>query len=230
MRGEFAGNLRTQLRDQALRRPRLALPPRAYVGVAASLLIVVVVGLIALQRWRAGQQQLVAWANLTESAVGDHRECALEHKLGATIMDLNEAGRVYDRAYTNLANEIVSEGALPAGAQLIDAHSCAFQGRRFAHLVLKYHDQVVSVLVTKTDAPNTSAPKPQPGDLVTRLKSNSYQMAYFQTARHAVFVVSGLGDSDNMAIARRVGPALEKHIKRSDQTLEANTLRMIKRG
>ncbi len=55
-------------------------------------------------------------------------------------------------------------------------------------------------------------------------------MAYFQTERHAVFVVSGLGESENMAIARSVAPALEKHIRRAEQTLEARVVRMIKRG
>src|SRR6266849_4256741 len=114
LRDEFANNLKLQLRDHALGRPRGVIPRMAYVGIAASLLIAVTVGFVAFQKWRAGQRDLIAWTSLTESAAGDHRECALEHKLGATIIDLDEAGRVYDRAYANLANEIVSAGALPA--------------------------------------------------------------------------------------------------------------------
>lgn len=224
MRDGFANNLRLHVRDQALRRPRVVIPRMAYVGIAASLLIASTLGLLIFQQWRANQRELKAWSNLTESAIGDHRECALEHKLGPTIIDLNEAGRVYDRAYENLANEIVSAGALPAGAQLVDAHSCVFGGRRFAHLVVNYHDQAVSILVAKSGA-NGRAPKPKAGDLVAGPKSDSYRMAYFQTERHAVFVVSGLGESENIAIARSVAPALEKHIRRAEQTLEAKTLK-----
>lgn len=229
MREEFTSDLKTHLRDQALGRPGVVISRIAYVGIAASLLIAIALGFIAIQRWRHDQRELLALTNLTESAAGDHRECALEHKLGPTIIDLNEAGRVYDRAYANLANEIVSTGALPAGAQLVDAHSCIFQERRFAHVVVKYRDKTVSILVAKADA-NGRAPKPQPGDLVASLKSNSYRMAYFQTDRHAVLVVSELGDSDNMAIARSVAPALDKHIRRAEQTVESRVLGLKKRG
>jgi hypothetical protein len=135
-----------------------------------------------------------------------------------------------DRAFANLASAITSESALPAGAQLIDAHSCEFQGRRFAHLVVKFHDQVASILVAKTVAPNSRAPIPQPGDLVTPLQSDSYRIAYFQTAGHAVFVASGLNKSDNLTLARSVAPALARHLTRAEQTLDARVIRVIKRG
>lgn len=230
MRDEFANKFRLQLRDQALGRPRVVIPRMAYVGIAATLLIATMLGLLVFQRWRTNQRELVAWSNLTESAAGDHRECALEHKLGPTIIDLNDAGRTYDSAFGNLASAITTESALPAGAQLIDAHSCEFQGRRFAHLVVKFHDQVASILVAKTVAPNSRAPIPQPGDLVTPLKSDSYRIAYFQTAGHAVFVASGLNENDNLTLARSVAPALAKHLTRAEQTLDARVIRVIKRG
>lgn len=106
--------------------------------------------------------------------------------LGPTIADLKEARTI--ARLRNLSNAITSAGALPAGAQLIDAHSCEFQGRRFAHLVVTYHSQVVSVLVAKTDGPNRSAPRPGTGDLVANVNSNPYRIAYVGTERHAIFV------------------------------------------
>jgi len=227
---QFAKRLTLQLKDQALGRPRVVIPRMAYVGIAASLLLAATIGFIGFQRWRADQRNLIAWSNLTNSAIGDHRECALEHRLGPTIIDLNEAGRVYDRAFSNLASELTSEGSLPVGAQLIDAHSCEFQGRRFAHLVIKFHDQVASILVARTNGPNRRAPIAQAGDLVTPLKSDSYRLAYFQTSGHAVFVASGLDETDNINLARSVAPALVKHLQRAEQTLEARGLRAISRG
>jgi hypothetical protein len=229
MPDEFANNLRLHLRDQALGRPRVVIPRMAYVGIAATILVATVVGLLAVQSWRNSRRELIAWTNLTESAIGDHRECALEHKLGPTIIDLKEAGQTYDRAFANLAGAITTEGALPAGAQLIDAHSCEFQKRRFAHLVIKFHDQVVSILIAKTDRPNRRAPIPQPGDLVAPLQSDSYRIAYFQSAGHAVFVASELNESDNLTLARSVAPALAKHLTRTEQTLDAHIVKVIKR-
>jgi anti-sigma factor RsiW len=216
----FAESLRTRLREQALHRPGIVIPRIAYVGIAAGVLIAVGVGLLAVQRWRAGQRELVAWASLTNSVTGDHRECALEHKLKSTIISLNEAGRVYDRAYANVADQTSLQESLPPGAQLLDAHSCAFAGRRFAHLVVKYDDQVVSIVIARNDG-NAKSPTARPGDLAAVFTSDSYQVAAFQTANHAVFVVSSLNETDNMTIARSVSPLLEKQIRSGEEPLQA---------
>src|SRR5262249_29159778 len=159
-------------------------------GIAAALLIAIGLGFLGVQRWRESQRELAAWTSLTKSATGDHRECALNHKLRGTVISLSEAGRAYDRAYANL-DQTSLQASLPTGAQLIDAHSCAFEGRRFAHVVVKYQDQIVSIVIARNDA-GARAPTAMPGDIAAPFKSDSYQVAAFQTASHAVFVVSSL--------------------------------------
>src|SRR5689334_11436364 len=216
----FSDSLRIQLRQQALQRPGLLISRIAYVGIAATLLIAVGLGFLAVERWRARQRESAAWPSLTNGATADHRECALEHKLRGTIISLAEAGRVYDRAYASLADQTSLEASLPTGAQLIDAHSCAFQGRRFAHVVLKYHDQVASIVIAPRAA-NAKAPTAMPGDIAAAFNSDSYQVAAFQTASHAVFVVSSLNEADNMTIARSVSPLLEKQLRSTEQQLQA---------
>jgi len=216
----FSDSLRMQLKQQPFQRPGVVIPRIAYVGIAATFLIVIGLGLLGVQRWRASQRELVAWTNLAHSVTRDHRDCALEHKLRATIISLSEAGRVYDRAYANLADQTSLQGVLPEGAQLIDAHSCAFEGRRFAHVVVKYHDQIASIVVGRSD-PNNKAPRAMPGDIAAPFNFDSYQVASFQTASHAVFVVSSLNETDNMTIARSVSPLLEKQIRAAEQPLQA---------
>jgi hypothetical protein len=216
----FSGNLRAQLKEQALQRLAIVIPRVAYVGMAAALLVAVGFGLLAVQRWRVGQRELADWASLTNSATGDHRECALEHKLAATVISLSEAGRVYDRAFANVADQASLQGTLPSGAQLLDAHSCAFAGQRFAHLVLKYHDQVVSIVIARNYA-GAKAPTAGPGDTTAAFTSDSYQVAAFQTASHAVFVISSLNEADNMTIARSVSPLLDKQIRSAEEPLQA---------
>ena len=218
----FADSLRTRLKEEALHRPRFAIPGVAYVGIAAALLVAVGFGLLAV-RWRVAQHELAAWASLTNSATGDHRECALEHKLKATVITLGEAGRVYDRAYANVADQTSLQGALPPGAQLLDAHSCAFAGRRFAHLVVRYHDQVASIVIARNDA-NAKAPTTRPGDLAAAFTSDSYQVAAFQTTSHTVFVVSSLTETENMTIARSVSPLLDKQIRSAEEPRQAKLL------
>ena len=86
---------------------------------------------------------------LAKSAVGDHRDCAIKFRLAEKPIDLEVAGQKYDPVYINLTKAVLSQqGAAPLDAQFVEAHSCVFEGRRFAHIVLKYHGQVVSLLVT----------------------------------------------------------------------------------
>jgi len=224
----FSTSLETRLREQAFHRPGMVIPGIAYVGIAATLLIAIGLSLVAVQRWRLNQRELAAWTSLTNSATGDHRECALEHKLGGTIISLGEAGHVYDRAYASLGDQTSLRASLPTGAQLLDAHSCAFAGRRFAHLVVKYHDQVASIVIARNDV-NAKAPATMPGDVAAQFKSDSYQVAAFQTASHAVFVVSSLNETDNLTLARSVSPLLEKQIRNTEQPLQAKVFKARRR-
>lgn len=217
---DFGDRLRLRLQQQALDRSRVAIPRFAYVGIAAMLLMTLGVGLLGVRSWRSGRRESGAWTNLVKSATGDHRACALEHRLGATNVDLNEAARVYDRAYAALADQTILNASLPAGAQLVDAHSCAFEGRRFAHLVISYHDQVLSIVVTGNE-PNSRAPQPLPGDVVAGFSAGAYQVAALQTRHHAIFVVSSLSETDNMAVARQLAPMLQKQLSSGEQPLEA---------
>lgn len=224
----FSRSLRSRLKEQALQRPAVVVPRIAYVGIAATVLIALGLAVVAVQRWRAGHRELVAWATLTNSATGDHRECALEHKLRGTIISLSEAGRVYDRAYGSLADQSSLQASLPAGAQLIDAHSCAVEGRRFAHLVVKYRDQIASIVVARNDR-NNKAPIALPGDIAASFKSDPYQVAAFQTKSHAVFLVSSLNEADNMTLARSVSPLLEKQIRSAEEPLQAGVFHARRR-
>jgi len=206
----FAGRLTAQLRDAAFSRARF--PAARQIAIAASLLIVAALGFIVVQtRWR---QQ--ATAVLFTSAVGDHRDCALNHRLDERPIDLDEAGRKYDRVYINLVRAVMSEGQLPTGVELVDAHSCVFKGRRFGHVILKYRGQLVSVLVTNIE------PQEQNGstgvkEAVAEAQTDGFQLAHFTTTRHAVYVVSGLGDAENLSIAQAIEPSVSRHIRDAER-------------
>jgi hypothetical protein len=119
-----------------------------------------------------------------------------------------------------VADQASLQASLPAGTELLDAHSCAFAGQRFAHLVVKYHDQVASIVIARNDW-NAKAPQAKPGDLVPSFPSDSYQVAAFQTTSHAVFVISSLKETDNMTLARSVSPLLERQIRRAEEPQQA---------
>ena len=203
MRKEFEARLTTQLRDVALSRTRTSVGK--YVAIAASLVIVAALGFIVVQQRERSQMA----AALVESAVGDHRDCALNHRLDEKSIDLDEAGRKYDRAYINLVSAVMAEGRLPAGVELVEAHSCVFKSRRFGHVILRYQHQLVSVLVTSIDPKDHSGP--------TDVQADGFQLAHFETTRHAVFVVSGLSEAQNRSIAEAIEPLVSRHIRDAER-------------
>ncbi|MGH9927759.1 MAG: hypothetical protein ACREA9_00885, partial [Pyrinomonadaceae bacterium] len=148
-----------------------------------------------------------------------HRDCAINHRLKERPIDLDEGGRRYDRAYINLVQAVVSDGRLPTGATLVEAHSCIFNGQRFGHVILKYHDQLVSVLVTAVGPAQTAeqnAIGANDEESIASSGSHVYRLAHLETARHAVFVISSLSEAENMAIARAIAPPVAKHVERAE--------------
>jgi hypothetical protein len=204
MKEEFPGRLTAELREAALRRRGLS--SVQVIGIAASVLIIVSLGLIVSQRWRSRSD-----VALNESAAGDHRDCALNHRLDEAPIDLEEAGRKYDRAYINLVNAVTSEGRLPSGVELVGAHSCVFKGRRFGHVILKYRGQLVSVLVTDIEGQNGA------GEITADAEVENFRLARFETSRHAVYVVSGLSEGENLSIAQALEPSLSRHIRDAER-------------
>jgi hypothetical protein len=157
---------------------------------------------------------------LARDAVGDHRDCAVHFRLAEKPIDLEVAGRKYDPVYVNLTKAVLSEhGDLPLGAEFVEAHSCVFEGRRFAHIILRYHGQLVSFLVTeigdsKAAKTNAAPPTNQQAQVIACSQLDGYQVSCFQTARHAVFIVSDLPEGDNLALARALAPSVFAHITR----------------
>lgn len=207
---DFQGKLTAQLREVALSPSRLS--ATKIIAIAAPPLIVVVLVLAAVQQ----RGRLQNSAALSTSVVGDHRDCALSHSLDEAPIDLDDAGRKYDRAYINLVNAVMSEGRLPSGIELVGAHSCVFKGRRFGHVILRYRGQLVSVLVTNIETQNRARSTGQ-NEIMADAQLDGFQLAHFETTRHAVYVVSGLSDAENLSIARALEPALSRHIRDAER-------------
>lgn len=162
-------------------------------------------------------------AELARSAVGDHRDCAIQFRLAEKPIDLEVAGRRYDPVYTDLTKAVLSQGNTPLNLELIEAHSCVFESRRFAHLVLKYHGRVVSFLVTDakrtTDGTEGTAPGLSQSQVIACSQFDGYQVSCFQAGHHAVFVVSDMTEGENLALARALAPSVFAHITRIESAV-----------
>lgn len=157
-----------------------------------------------------------AWHELAETAIGDHKNCAVKFRLEEKPITLTEAAARFGRFNKDLDKTVIaalqkSPATKPDEIKLLSAHSCVFQNRRFAHLVLKYRNRVVSILVADTDLPDADGET-----IAVQTDGDRTRATSFKTAHHAVFVVSDLSEAENAAIARIISPSVRRHIERAE--------------
>lgn len=205
VRPEFAAELRDRLAARAGFSAGRRTSRRVWLSLAAGILLVVGVG-SGLRAWSAA-----SLSALLHAAVGDHRFCAVTFKLQERPIGLEESARRYGGVYRVLETVEPSRATLSGGAlRIVERHSCVYGGRRFAHLVLRYKGQAVSLLVG--DDPRSalarwgdrSRPRAMPLDVAD---ADGFRVASFGGPRHFVFVVSSLGEADMREVAEAlVGP------------------------
>lgn len=206
-RAQFVDALRARLAEEAATPVRSTASWRRWGAIAAGLLLVVGLGVASLPR--LSTSGLAALARL---AVGDHENCALTFRLAEKPISLEQAAQEYDAAYRELQTIEPVTTALPGGPlEVVDRHSCVWQGVRFAHLVLRYKDTLVSVVVA-SDAGATASWIPWQRldhDLTAMSSVGEQHVAAFRGRAHSVFVVSSLADDDVQAVAQvMAGPVL----------------------
>ena len=154
---------------------------RAAWAIAATLALVATAA--GGQMWISTRRSVA----LARAAVGDHRNCALQFRLPEQPISLDEAATRFDPVYRRFAS------VSPANdrATVVARHVCVFEGRRFAHLVLSYDHELVSVLVPVGASASALDVRDFDGERVLA----------FRAGRFTAFVVSALSDGDLRAVA-----------------------------
>lgn len=150
--------------------------------------------------------------SLVESAIGNHRDCALRHQPSEPPISL-EAAAAYDTGLRRLDEAVrAPAGSLPAALNSMAAHACIWRGRRFGHVVLSYKGVITSVLVTIPGRDLTPFELKQPENCPA--PTSGFAVACFAAPRHAVFVVSDLPSTETVALAQVLAPGLRHHFTR----------------
>ncbi len=244
----FTNRLHMQLRARALHETTTVTWGQ-WMAIAASVLLVFTLGLLATRQTthdtsielvdsgRGNQNEATRIespspdttrdavnlfrAEAAELAAGDHRDCAINHKLAENPIPLEEAGRRYDRAYINLTSAVMSgQNQLTGGVQFVGAHSCVFNGKRFGHIILKEGNHLISVLVTDLDnAPAEIAAQSslEARQAIVNSSVEGYQVSYLATTNHGIFIVSDLEAARNSQIAGILAPSVYNHVKRTER-------------
>jgi Protein of unknown function (DUF3379)/Putative zinc-finger len=197
-RPEFLDALTTRMRTEASRPSSSRW--RVWLVTAASVLIVAGLGV----GWRGWS--LANMSALLHAAVGDHRYCALDFKLTERPITLEEAARRFGEVNRRLQEVQPSTSMLSGGPlRVLERHSCVFEGRRFAHIVLQYRGQAVSVLVTDEQSPMS---------VRARLPAtDGFHAAAFRESGYVTFVVSALTDDEVQEVTAAMSGPLTLALK-----------------
>jgi Putative zinc-finger len=157
--------------------------------------------------------QRASFVEMETDAIDDHKHCALKFSLKENPINLDEAAKKYGKFNKDLDKSVIKPLKVVFGEKVkfIEAHSCIINGRRFAHVVLKYQDRVVSVLVAKREDGTES----ENSDAISCQSVEDLRIACFETARFGVFVVSDLDETENLKLARTISPSVKKHFEQS---------------
>ena len=155
-----------------------------------------------------------SWTEMTSLAIGDHENCAVEYHLKEAPITLDEAALKFGN-YNKDLDKVVTAAfkadvhpEIAGDMKLLEAHSCIYNGRRFAHIVFKHKGRIVSLLVTDTDLPTGN------DDVQSASLGGLDNAAGFLAGHHAVFVVSQLAEAANASLAQAVAPAIRLHIEK----------------
>jgi hypothetical protein len=199
----FAERLRDDLQHTLVQTPARRTSRRWWALAAAATIVLSAAGGLW---WRASIGSLQAMAR---SAVGDHRNCALKFQLAEKPIALEDAARRYDPAFRVLETHPTDTFGTSLGlVRVIERHSCVYQGRRFAHVVLQYRGAVVSLLVTGSDGV-ASIPLPD-GEPRHAQRADAMSVVSVSAPGHLIFFVGDLPEGDLGRLAEAVGPSLAK--------------------
>ena len=151
-------------------------------GTAAALFAA-----IAIATWAGRPVDAAAY----DDSAGDHVACALAYPEGTTY-DPARVARSLEAPFERIADAIgLSHGAY----QVIDAHMCPYQGRNYAHVVIRGHGQTLSIFAEpalRGSLPPTSSRTALGSETLDVYSTTrmGFTVSAVATPAHQVFLVS----------------------------------------
>jgi hypothetical protein len=202
-RPEFAAELLAALRPSL---PGMAAQPQKEISrrsvlqswwaLAAGVVLAAGGGLVV--RNSTSRSRLGA---LAREAAGDHQNCAVKFTLAERPIALEEAGRRYGAPYAALAT--FEPPAVDGSLNMLERHSCVYQGRRYGHVVFRYRGALTSLLVTAGTPPATPGLEP---------RDSGPAVASLPAGRFVGFIVADLDRASVLRLAQTLAEPLSQHL------------------
>jgi Putative zinc-finger len=147
----------------------------------------------------------------------DHIECAVNHQMSSRRFTFEDMSGSIGQEYIGLV-PVVKE-KVPVGYEIVVAHKCHVNRREFVHLILKNQEKILSLVVTRKGEDSFAAKNPvaalkTSGIPLYKSSVESYQVAGFESRDHLAFLVSNLGEGENLQIASSLAAPVREFLAR----------------
>jgi hypothetical protein len=220
--------LETRIRSQIRQPERHPAWGRYFFPLAAALMMTVG-GVVAYQLGHlrittASQNSYIASlstqvARVMSVGLADHVHCALFRKFPKTPPAVKEMAEKLGPEFEPLL-PIVKQ-AVPANLEIVMAHTCGYQGRRYVHLALRGDSRLLSVVISqKREGESFTKENLLPilnesGIPMYRTGVQRFEITGFESKDHLIYVISDLAEAENLQIATKLAPAVTDLLNRA---------------
>jgi hypothetical protein len=150
---------------------------------------------------------------IMRAGLSDHVHCTIFRKYPAKAPSIDELSQSIGAEYSSLIPAIKRH--VSYGTQIIMAHHCGYQGRKYVHVALKSGGGLISLVIAKK-GPGESLTAEQLRSVVVQSgislyssAANPYSVSAFETRDHLIYLVSESGERRNAEMLAAMGPAIQ---------------------
>jgi anti-sigma factor (TIGR02949 family) len=188
----------------------------ALIAAAVVVLMVGAIGVVRFTGSRAAQPRneraaSVQTTELLTIGMNDHSFCAIDHNLASRRFTREEMSQKMGPEFAGLVDLV--EQKAPGEYEVVVGHRCQFAGRQFIHLILKNHETIISLAITKKNGESFPADAARnalqaSGVSLYDSRINNFEVTGFETRDYLAFVASNLPKEENVRIASNLAPGV----------------------
>jgi anti-sigma factor (TIGR02949 family) len=166
------------------------------------------------------QQVSSGLARIMRVGLNDHVHCAVFRKYPAQPPSLERMAQLLGPQYADLQPAFAAH--LPAGMKVALAHRCSFRGRRYVHLIARDGARLVSLVIARREQGEAlendlRAVAEEGGTAMYSSDARQFSIAAFETPAHLVYLISDLGEQENMRVMESMAAQIREVLSRQEQ-------------
>lgn len=159
-------------------------------------------------------------ARIMRVGLTDHVLCAVFRKYPAQPPSLEQMTQLLGPEYADL--EPIFAAHLPVGLKVVLAHQCTFRGRRYVHLIARDGAKLVSLVIARREQGEAfendlRAVSEEGGEAMYSSGAQQFSIAGFETPAHLVYLVSDLGQQENLRMMESMAGQIREALRKTEQ-------------